>query len=123
MGRGACVDLTSDPNNCGTVGMMCPDRCQASACIPDCTMMGGNFRDCNDACVNIRTDPLHCGACDRRCSTSQVCIEGNCRDYRVGVTCTTCPCMVACTGDFSNCCTYPMTPASVICIDGGGMCP
>jgi len=111
---GACVDLSTDPNNCGMIGRSCPIACFGGFCVRGCPPP---TIDCSGACVDTRTDPTNCGGCGNGCSASQVCIAGNCRDYLPTGGCTTCPCPT-CVGDFATCCTYPRT-ASAICVDTG----
>ena len=78
------MDLQTSPDHCGTIGNACPDACQAGVCVGDCT--APNLDNCNDACVNRDTDPRNCGDCGQACDADEVCIGGNCRRYRVGVT-------------------------------------
>ncbi|KAI3945497.1 hypothetical protein MKW98_018314 [Papaver atlanticum] len=60
-----CVNLTSDPDNCGA----CKSKCQfyTETC-------------CNGKCVNLSYDKRHCGRCNNKCTTGGVCLYGNC-DY------------------------------------------
>jgi hypothetical protein len=118
---GNCRDLQSDPMNCGTIGRVCTGGtpvCSGGDCVSDC---GGGLDRCGGSCVDTNNDPQHCGGCGDRCDVEQICSDGNCRDFRPGVGCTTCPCDASCTGDFGSCCPYPGRPSDVICVDGA--CP
>ncbi|KAI3948891.1 hypothetical protein MKX01_022305 [Papaver californicum] len=60
-----CVDLMSDPDNCGA----CKSKCKfyTETC-------------CNCECVNLSYDKRHCGRCNDKCMTGGFCLYGNC-DY------------------------------------------
>ena len=98
---------------CGDCGMACPGGlCQGNSCVTACptgTMM------CGTACVDLQTSPLHCGSCDHACMANEVCVAGNCREYRPTSNCT------ACGGDFRSCCTYG---GEMFCVNTDmGRCP
>jgi hypothetical protein len=73
-----CVDLTTDPSNCGACGVPCQPH---AVCVP--TQVGAvtngqcqcpsSLTLCNGACSDITTDPNNCGACGMACATGQVC--------------------------------------------------
>lgn len=114
---GTCIDLTSDPNNCGVPGHRCAGRCAGGTCIAgDCPT---GLTSCDGACVDLRRDPGNCGDCGNVCRGSQVCI-GSCRDVTVSTGCTSCPCTQC--GGGAACCAYPGLDAPV-CIDGIDFCP
>jgi hypothetical protein len=88
-GSGECIDVWSDPLNCGSC-QPCDlpgadeHSCRAGACrVVSCD---AGFSDCDDddenGCeVDIGTDPENCGACGRTCrytSASAVCDGGAC---------------------------------------------
>lgn len=110
---GRCVDLATDPSNCGAPGVRCGGAtpvCAGGAChggCPDALMR------CDAACVDFRTDPANCGGCGNDCARDQVCVAGDCRDYQAAATC------ASCTGDFAACCDYA---GGRICVDSG-RCP
>src|SRR5690606_24006820 len=65
---GACVDVSSDRNNCGACGTACgaAEACVDGVCGVGCpasqVLCGG------DACIDTTTDRRHCGACDAPCA-------------------------------------------------------
>ncbi|HUB09402.1 MAG TPA: choice-of-anchor D domain-containing protein [Myxococcales bacterium] len=68
--NGACVDLQTDPENCGSCGTACPTgQCSGGECLSSC---GG-------AQVDLDSDPDNCGACGTACgSCTQGCLSGAC---------------------------------------------
>jgi hypothetical protein len=118
---GNCVDTNTDPNHCGPADATCgggTPRCAGGVCVASC---GGGFDNCNGACVDTDTDPLNCGGCGDNCNNDEICVNGNCHQFRPAVGCNTCPCAVTCVGDFQQCCTYPNTTKAV-CVDANS-CP
>lgn len=77
--EGACVDVASDPNNCGTCGTKCgtDEVCSSGACQLSCT--GGKSK-CGTSCVDTMTDGTNCGQCGMTCSAGQTCSGGVCSD-------------------------------------------
>ena len=86
---GGCVDLFSDPNNCGAVGNYCSGTCTNGQCVDACAAIGApcqTNQTCCDvgggvfACRTTATDLLNCGACGRACSTTgaNACLNGQC---------------------------------------------
>jgi hypothetical protein len=87
---GTCVNLQSDPSNCGRCSARCVPAahsmptCSAGLCGSVCET---NFSDCNhvpdDGCeANLLTDPLNCNACGTQCpggdNASPACVDGAC---------------------------------------------
>ncbi|MCC6899843.1 MAG: hypothetical protein IT377_12760 [Polyangiaceae bacterium] len=70
---GACVDLASDPLNCGACGTSCNplDKCVGGQCV----CASGLF--CDGWCVGAN-DPKHCGACGNACPLFGSCQSGKC---------------------------------------------
>jgi hypothetical protein len=92
--NGCEVDLTSDVNNCGACGAVCPTvangvrNCSGSVCgVASCT---ANFGNCdgngaNGCESNTLTDPNNCGGCGRVCpATTPVCQAGTCTGCLAG---------------------------------------
>lgn len=112
---GGCVDLQSDPSNCGTLGNQCGNVCADGVCVDACP---NATQECDNACVNTETDVRHCGDCGQNCDREQLCIGGNCEDFRPASGCISCPC-VSC--GQRDCCNYPGT-TDPICVNGAS-CP
>lgn len=89
-----CVDLMTDPSNCGVCQHKCPaptadprvstdsghPTCQMGFCGYEC---GEGWGDCDGdgTCeTDLRVDGLHCGSCGHQCDTAsgQPCIGGSC---------------------------------------------
>ncbi len=77
----ACVDLHSDPFNCGACGLFCGfgNQCVNGVCQPACP---AGTAQCNGACVDIFNDPQNCGGCGVVCTaqmgTVAQCAMGQC---------------------------------------------
>jgi hypothetical protein len=85
----ACVDVRTDPANCGGCGVACRagTECRGARCLPVAGCGGGpgcapGQNCCGDACVNTQTDAQNCGACGRACvtppNTEVACANGAC---------------------------------------------
>ncbi|CAO2833589.1 unnamed protein product [Amaranthus hypochondriacus] len=57
-----CVEIISDPLNCGFCGIRCPFTWQC----------------CNGLCMNVNMNPFHCGKCWNRCAIGRPCVFGMC---------------------------------------------
>lgn len=67
-----CVDIGSDPNNCGACASVCgaSSVCSLGVCAEECQ---AGLTQCERACVDTVTNLLHCGACGAACLTGQSC--------------------------------------------------
>ncbi len=69
-----CVDVRSDPDNCGDCGTICGtgEVCTSGACV-----CGPAALVCGGTCVDPTSDPSNCGACGRSCGAG-TCAGGDC---------------------------------------------
>ncbi len=69
-----CVDVNTDPSNCGKCGVVCGD---GKSCVGGaCTCTAGTA--CGDACVDTKSDPKNCGTCGKACAMGEACVAGAC---------------------------------------------
>lgn len=113
--EGRCVDLQSDPDNCGEPGKRCRGGtvCSNGSCHEACRF---GTEECDRACVRLLADPANCGECGHRCDRGEYCRRGECIGYVGGGSCTACPCD-ACTGDFDTCCVVADERTLVACVE------
>lgn len=81
-GGEVCIDLETDPVNCGTCGETCPlgVGCEAGVCVcPE------GQEACGESCVNLLGDVGNCGGCGNRCADGKVCYLGVCADTCAGL--------------------------------------
>jgi hypothetical protein len=76
---GVCVDVMTNPANCGRCNNVCPasKACLDGACACD---TNAGFTVCAGDCADLRTDPEHCGGCDTPCPEDWVCALGTCEE-------------------------------------------
>ena len=80
----ACVDTTSDPNNCGKCNAHCATSdphavgvtCNKGACAPLCN--SSYPTNCSGACTNLKDDNNNCGECGTRCTGGRTCASKSC---------------------------------------------
>jgi hypothetical protein len=94
-----CVDLTSDPINCGTCGTacsagqvcrvgvcgaICPNSevCAKGVCVSVCptgsVQCGAVGANATASCTDVGSDPGNCGACGNVCPQGEGCFAGSC---------------------------------------------
>jgi hypothetical protein len=122
----ACVDTTTDLNNCGSCGKKCAtlQTCSASAC--SCPNLPGTTAPepvCGGACSDTNDDPLNCGKCSNSASIGQYCVHGafQCRPGSAVATSGPFPgtCATDLYADAQNCGTVGTICAKgKVCIDG-----
>jgi hypothetical protein len=120
-----CIDLTSDPQNCGGCSSSCTAanasaKCQAGRCVPLCLP---GFGDCDNSPANGCEVPLfdsvfNCGACSRACSMNHA--VPRCDTGRCVVTCD--PGWGNCDGDPANGCEVNILTATDNCGGCGTAC-
>ena len=81
----SCIDITNDPDNCGSCGNVCPaynstDRtCTSGKCSNACL---SGYYDCNknpaDGCESDLHDNDNCGRCGEGCGNGWFCLMGQC---------------------------------------------
>jgi hypothetical protein len=124
---GRCVDVSSDPENCGRCDNECSEHgqevCSAGKCKAKCA---ASLTNCEDACVDTGTDANNCGVCGLACGCDQVCQGGKC------VAAAACPpgqnlCAGACVAatDPTACgaaCTVCQTDPNGVAVCAAGVC-
>jgi hypothetical protein len=73
-GGTACVDVSSDPANCGACGTACPGT---AICTNGVCACPGGLSVCGSSCVDVSSDPANCGACGTSCG-DLFCLRGEC---------------------------------------------
>ncbi len=76
---GKCVDLTSNPNNCGACGTVC--TAPTATCLAGkCTGCPAGQEMCAGTCLDTTSDPNNCGTCGTVCTApTATCITGTCQ--------------------------------------------
>ena len=74
---GECVDLATDPANCGACKKACGtgELCSVGTCALSCN---GGTTKCAGKCVDTRADEANCGGCGNACAPGAVCSQGAC---------------------------------------------
>jgi hypothetical protein len=72
-----CVDISSDPNNCGG----CDKACGADlGCSHGSCSCSRSQSACTSGCTDLQTDTKNCGSCDHACGAGQTCTAGVCKN-------------------------------------------
>lgn len=73
----ACVDIYTDPANCGACGKACAggEVCSSGACGQSCPV---GETACGGSCRDLQTDDANCGTCGTACNPGQHCTAGAC---------------------------------------------
>jgi hypothetical protein len=71
----SCVDIASDPDNCGACGATCNLSCVAGHCTSNCP---AGWQSCVAGCRDVANDRLHCGICGNACAPGESCAQGSC---------------------------------------------
>ena len=88
MGSGGtfqCVNLSTDKNNCGEVGNVCPGEeiCSGGECVCGSTgaACGEGTTCCCGSCISTDEDPSNCGGCGVVCADEggDSCVAGECK--------------------------------------------
>ena len=98
-GDSICVDVGTDPDNCGQCGSVCPSgaKCEGGACVcgsindqpgAEWQICPGGLLESDVGCADIQHDPNHCGGCGVACGDGTPCDEGVCRDSTTPATST-----------------------------------
>jgi len=94
-GTGQCIDLSSDPNNCGACGNICAP---GASCIGGACACGTGSALCSGTCRDLRADAQNCGACGNVCGAMKPPLTGG------GVwACSESQCTIMCTAPLSAC--------------------
>jgi hypothetical protein len=115
-----CVDIQTDPSNCGHCGNRCGSgaTCTGGACICNVGAV-----TCGTQCVDIKSDPNNCNGCGNTCAAGVQCVSGVCK-------CAKLSCAGKCTdgqtdnancGTCGNACTGGRTCQAGTCVCGAGL--
>ncbi len=75
----SCIDVSADPENCGTCGNVCGGTtpfCVNGACAATCG--SGDIYCAGVGCVDAANDELNCGGCGNDCGSAGTCNSGVC---------------------------------------------
>jgi hypothetical protein len=76
MCNGKCVDLNSDPKNCGACSQPC--NLTGEVCILGMCLCPAPQTACGNQCVDLNTDSSNCGSCGHNCENNP-CDMGVCQ--------------------------------------------
>lgn len=99
--QGKCLNLKTDPNNCGDINNQCDveggDPCYNGECIASCPSDVPQATDCGGTCTDTSSDFYNCGACGHSCGgnvaegATRSCSRGQCVTSCGGKVCTAPP--------------------------------
>jgi len=69
----SCVDLATDPENCGACGVVVGSL---ASCVAGAVTCNAGTTSCSDACTDLSTDPDNCGACGVAVPAGRTCSSG-----------------------------------------------
>jgi hypothetical protein len=80
----ACVDTSSDPDNCGKCNAKCTTsdphavgvQCDDGTCKPLCN--SSYPTTCSGTCTNLKNDSNNCGSCGTKCTGGRTCVSKSC---------------------------------------------
>jgi len=91
--NGSCIDVATDPENCGQIGYVCgfnytgyyaaPTVCAAGQCLNVCPM---GYTPNENLCLDYQNDTYNCGSFGNQCNVDaqQVCENGQCNVCQYG---------------------------------------
>ncbi|MBI5535748.1 MAG: hypothetical protein HY898_23655 [Deltaproteobacteria bacterium] len=116
-----CIDVASDPANCGG----CSNQCGAgAACVAaQCACpTGQHYCYLQWGCVDLLHDPEHCGYCGMKCPSGVSCTDGLCGSCPGGMTTCGSECVDTAT-NAKHCGQCNVACASNQCAAGKCVCP
>jgi len=86
----SCVDINSDPYNCGSCGKTC-GTLDPSCSAGKCSTLGcaSGLKGCSPttnpknltACADETSDPKNCGGCNNACNPGEICSASACETF------------------------------------------
>lgn len=91
--NGCEIDLTNDPNHCGSCDVACSTagtsstRCMSGKCSITCDASHGDCdEDIDNGCEAELNTSENCGTCGTRCASGELCVAGECeKTPRIGI--------------------------------------
>jgi hypothetical protein len=120
---GICSLTSSDPQNCGSCGVVCPQgyTCSGGGCVLSCQ---SGETACSGACVNLSNSLQNCGACGTTCPPGYVCSGGGCvLSCETGETNCSNTCVLLKTNNQNCGACGVVCPAGQVCVNGACGCP